>query len=121
MGWSISGMRGFIAAEVLKNHTSKKTEELSLMTKYYRNDISIDSFRAQIKDENNDYHNAVMDASTFSYPYLAGLIDSDGSISVRHQKSSTKYNYYARARIYQSNAFLCQSLADQFGGSHNKD
>lgn len=109
-GWKVRGIRAYLVAKILVHHTSKKNCELGEVVRYHECSISIPIFRKNVRQMKDEYHLKSMDVSEWSYPRLAGWVDSDGTITFMNQK-------YPAIIVYQNNVSMCQSLKDRFGGT----
>merc|ERR1712000_436428 len=80
-------------------------------------EIDFITYASRIRALKDNYEYEGFDISDSTFPYLAGLIDSDGSIGLGTGGASRKLNLVIR--FHQKNKSVCDSLAKRFGGSSN--
>merc|ERR1712224_853882 len=105
--WGPYGEQSYFISKILENYTVKKRPELSELIAFHERRISFDEFQLRIRSFKDQYSNQQFDGSNFTSAYIAGLIDSDGSISLGY--FGTK-NPQLRINLSQN----CRSLCDQF-------
>ena len=76
------GNRAYFAAKFLIPFTAKKNPELQAVIDFYNGKLTALEYKTTVRKLKDEYPEQLFDVSTWNFPYIAGLIDSDGSISV---------------------------------------
>jgi len=115
--WSIKGRRSCIVARILHRVTYKKREELGEVIKLHKGKISRMEYKESIRKLKDDYCKKQFAMKSLTYPTLAGLIDSDGCITITYKIVRGKEYFYPKVCFCQSNKSMCEGFKSRFGGN----